>query len=166
VKRETGPSWSSVISVVFLALAGFSGIAPAQENYQTYVNARFAYSISYPANVLFPQGESENGDGQRFLSKDGRAELRVWGAYNVLNENLKDAYERESSITENPGRTVLYRLLKRDWFVISGTENGRIFYQKTMLKGEVHKEFRIEYAESDKSRFEQVVKRIEKSFRG
>ena len=35
----------------------------------TYHNARFDFSISYP-NFLIPQGESGNGDGQKFISED------------------------------------------------------------------------------------------------
>ena len=38
--------------------------ATPQNNYKTYANARFKYSISYPADLLIPQGEAENGDGQ------------------------------------------------------------------------------------------------------
>ncbi len=41
----------------------------AAEIYETYYNHRYDYSIDYPKDVLFPQGESDNGDGQKFLSK-------------------------------------------------------------------------------------------------
>ena len=163
MNHERWKSWSRIIAGALVVLS-FSMIVSSQENYKTYVNARFDYSISYPANLLIPQGEADNADGQRFLSKDGKAELRVWGSYNVSNEKLKDAFERESSNSE--GRTVSYKLLNGNWFVVSGTEDGRIFYQKMMLKGDVFKAFRIQYAESQKARFDQVVKRIEKSFKG
>jgi len=152
-------------SSVVIILASLTMIT-AQENYKTYSNARFDYSIAYPANILYPQGESANGDGQKFLSKDGHAELIVWGSNNALNERLKDVYERESGASsDHPKRVVSYKVLKPNWFVISGREDHRIFYQKTILRGDVFKSFRIEYSDSDKARFDQIIKRIEKSFR-
>jgi hypothetical protein len=70
--------------------------AQAQHEYRTYHNARFDYSISYPANLLVPQGEAANADGQRFLSRDGRTELLVYGAYNSLDQTLPEVFEQES----------------------------------------------------------------------
>ncbi len=56
-----------------LALA-FPAGAP-QHIYRTYHNERFDFSISDPADVLIPQGESDNHDGQKFRSRYGRAEM-------------------------------------------------------------------------------------------
>jgi hypothetical protein len=144
-----------------------SPVTQGQEIYQTYHNARFAYSISYPASLLQPQGEAANGDGQKFLSGDGRAELIVYGRYNALNGTLKQAYTEESTAkVGHPRRVVTYKVLRANWFVVSGHEGGKTFYQKTMLKGDTFKTFRIEYDESEKAVFDPVTKRIEKSFRG
>jgi hypothetical protein len=152
--------------VLFVFAMALSIMIAGQETDRTYTNARFDYSIAYPANLLYPQGESANGDGQKFLSKDGHDELIVWGSNNALNERLKDVYERESvSSSDHPKRVVSYKVLKPNWFVVSGREVDRIFYQKTILTGDVFKSFRIEYSVSDKARFDQIIKRIEKSFR-
>src|SRR5207237_8321240 len=62
--------------------------ATPQNHYKTYDNARFKYSISYPTDLLIPQGESENGDGQVFREKSGSVEMRVYGGYNLSNEKL------------------------------------------------------------------------------
>ena len=35
--------------------------------YRTYHNARFDFTVSYPADLLIPQGETQNSDGQRFV---------------------------------------------------------------------------------------------------
>lgn len=138
----------------------------AQDNYRTYHNARFDYSISYPANILAPQGESENGDGQKFLTRDGRAEMLVYGSHNSLDQSLRQVYESETSRSEHPNRRVTYRLLRRDWFVVSGIEDGRIFYQKTFLKKGVFKTFRLEYDENAKQTFDSITTRIAGSFKG
>src|SRR5574341_695767 len=65
---------ATLFSVMLLAMAFGLLVSKvsAQTGYRTYHNARFNYSISYPFKVLIPQGEAVNGDGQKFLSQDGR----------------------------------------------------------------------------------------------
>ena len=46
-----------------------------RHGWATYVNVRFQYSICYPKDLLVPQGESDNSDGQKFLSNKDSAEL-------------------------------------------------------------------------------------------
>ena len=128
--------------------------------YRTYTNARYAYSISYPVGLLIPQGEPDNGDGQRFVSKDGSATLLAFGS-NRLDRSLQDEFQ---SAQEN--RTVTYKVLKRDMFVVSGTKDGKIFYQKTLLRGDVFKTFIIEYDEQERATFDTVTSRIARSFVG
>jgi hypothetical protein len=141
--------------------------AQMRHEYRTYHNGRFDYSISYPANLLIPQGESVNGDGQRFLSRDGRTELLVYGSYNSLDQSLREVFEQESGrSTEHPNRIVTYKVLRDDWFVVSGTENGRVFYQKTMLRDTTFKTFRIEYDQSQKRTFDSITAVIARSFKG
>jgi hypothetical protein len=128
--------------------------------YQTYSNARYGYQISYPVGLLIPQGESTNGDGQKFLSKNGSATLLAFGS-NRLDRSLQDEFE---SAQEN--RTVTYKVLKRDMFVVSGVDNGKIFYQKTLLRGDVFKTFIIEYDEGERKVFDPITTRIARSFIG
>jgi hypothetical protein len=135
--------------------------------YKTYVNARYNYSISYPEGILIPQGEADNGDGQKFLSKDGRAELRVFG-FQSLDGSLADAYQAAQLYRkeESARHVVTYKVLRKDWFVVSGLADGRIFYLKTFLKGPVFKSLVFEYDESQKAAFDPVTTRISHSFRG
>ncbi len=60
-----------------LALLLLAPFAPAAENFQTYHNSRFDYAIEYPANLLIPQGEADNGDGQVFVSPDQQARFKI-----------------------------------------------------------------------------------------
>ena len=63
--------------------------------WKSYTNARFAYAVRYPP-ALFPQGEADNGDGQIFLSRDGHAELLVYGSYDASGDTLDDRYAQEA----------------------------------------------------------------------
>lgn len=155
--------------IAFLSLATFdSNASPASHYngsaqravYKTYTNARYGYSISYPSNLLVPQGEADNGDGQAFLSKDGAAEMRVYGSQD-LGGGLAQSY-----LEAQAGKAVSYKTMKGNWFVVSGRANGKIFYQKTMLKGGALKTFTIEYDESQKSIYDAITARIARSFVG
>jgi hypothetical protein len=132
-----------------------------QGGYKTYSNARFGYSVSYPAAILVPQGEADNGDGQIFRSKDGHAEMRVFGRYNVQNETLRSAFNAAQE-----GKSVTYKLLRGNFYVVSGHEGGKIFYEKTLLKGDTFKTFMIEYDEADASTYDAITARIARSFVG
>jgi hypothetical protein len=128
--------------------------------YRTYSNARYAFRIAYPLGILVPQGEPDNGDGQKFLSRDGSASLLAFGS-NRLDRSLQDEFQ---SAQEN--RAVTYKVLKRDMFVVSGTQNGKIFYQKTLLRGDTFKTFLIEYDEDKRATFDPITSRIASSFVG
>ena len=142
---------------------GQTAFATPQSNYKTYTNARFKYSIGYPADLLIPQGEAENGDGQIFKEKDrSSVEMRVYGGYNVSNETLRSRYAELIRKWNN----VTYKVIRRDWFVVSAMVNGKIHYQKTILRGDVFKTFEIEYDAVRGSTYNDVTDRIAKSFKG
>lgn len=124
-------------------------------------NARFGYSISYPSDLLLPQGEAQNGDGQKFLAKDGSAEMLVYANYKLDDEDtLRKLYDEAVADLGNP----TYKVIKGDWFVVSGKKQGKIYYRKTMLKNEIFMTFTIEYNESKRKTYDAVTTRISKSF--
>lgn len=136
--------------------------------YKTYNNKRFEYSISYPKDILYPQGEAPNGDGQKFLSKEEDALLLVYGSHNIYDQTIKERYEEnlQTNSEENQTKVITYRLLKENWFVISGYVSGKIFYQKTILNNDQFKTFYIEYPETKKKYYDPIVKRLSTSFKG
>lgn len=153
-----------LLSILFIAalwLMPIHGVGVAQRVvYKTYTNARYSYSISYPSHLLVPQGEADNGDGQAFRSRDGLTELRVYGSQD-MGGGLEQAYREAQS-----GKSISYKTIRRDWFVVSGYHGGKIFYQKTMFRDDVLKTFTIEYDESRKSVYDAVTARIARSFIG
>ena len=134
--------------------------ASQRVTYRTYSNGRYGFSIAYPLGVLVPQGESENGDGQKFVSKDGSATMWAYGSHR-LEQSLQDEFQ---AAQEN--RTVTYKILKRDMFVVSGTGNGKIFYRKTLLRGDDFKTFIIEYDEGERATFDPITARVARSLVG
>jgi hypothetical protein len=145
-------------------VAGQTVFAAPQNDYKTYANARFKYSISYPADLLIPQGESENGDGQVFKEKGpSSVEMRVYGGYNISHETLRSRY---AELIRKWSNGITYKVIRRDWFEVSAMVSGKIHYQKTILRGDVFKTFEIEYDAVRGSTYNDVTDHIVKSFKG
>lgn len=59
----------------------------------TYCNARYDFCIKYPGALLTEKTVSDNADGVRLTSSDGRICAEASGAYNVANWSLTDIYD-------------------------------------------------------------------------
>lgn len=132
----------------------------AAVNYLTYTNPRFGFSIFYPADFI-PQEPPENGDGQVFLSRDGSAELRVYGSHNVFDASLETLFSEElARITGD----IAYQKIKDNWYVLSWSEGDRIFYMKTFAGEAAINTFIFSYPLSEKGFYDRVTEQISLSF--
>jgi hypothetical protein len=150
---------------------GFTGVIPlaaqapeaSRHVWKIYTNVRFQYSICYPQDLLVPQGEAENSDGQKFLAMDG-AKLLVFGQNNALNESVKDAIEDTSSRLAGASGKVTYQVIKPGWFVVSGQNGKSIFYAKTLYAHDQFKSFELTYNEAESSVYKPVAARLARCF--
>lgn len=131
--------------------------------WKSYTNERFQYAICYPEDLLVPQGESPNSDGQKFLAKDG-AQLIVFGQYNALNQSLRAVSANTAARLTGPSGKVTYKVLKQNWFVVSGTNTQTIFYAKTLYSGDQFKSFELTYSHSATAVYEPLVSRLNTCF--
>lgn len=147
------------ITHILLVLGLFLTLkAQAQENYKSYCNSSYMFCMSYPQNLLVPQEESPKGDGREFLAKTGKAKITTWGneapSYAIEGVSDFDKPTEVKSVFEQAmeGKKVSYKVLKNDWFVISGTDaEGNIFYQRTQLKGLTFITVLIAYPSTEKT---------------
>jgi uncharacterized protein len=102
--------------------------APVAQSWKTYANVRYRYAICYPADLLKPGTESDNGDGLLFSGASG-ASLRVWGAYNAAG----DSPAALAGDVADPPATITYRHLTGTSATVSGRKGGDIFYAKILL---------------------------------
>jgi hypothetical protein len=161
---------NAVLSLLLTFIAcGFGAIsalpqsaqAPAANSHawKLYTNVRFKYSICYPQDLLVPQGEAENSDGQKFLAKDGST-LVVFGQNNVLNEPLNDALEDTASRLAGTSGKVTYKAIKPGWFVVSGQVGQTVFYAKTLYDHEQFKSFELTYDSSASAVYKPIIARL------
>jgi hypothetical protein len=119
-----------------------------------YCNERFEYCLNYPA-VFQPFGSSQSGDGQIFYIDGGKIELLVWGSVNGQNRTLE---EEKASISQS--RIVDYQTINSSFFVISGFENGKVFYLRTEKTQTGFRSFEMRYPREEKETYDKFVEKI------
>ena len=150
------------MKTLFALLIFLSSSVLAHSAMQQYCNARFAFCIDYPSNFVM-QAAPENDDGRTFKSKNGLVKMLAYGSNNSLMEKLETRFNAESSSSDT--RKVMYRLFKPDFFVISGVENKKVFYQKVLFKNDEYKTFLITYPLSQKKTYDSITAKIAASFK-
>ena len=151
--------------VGLISLLG-SSAAHAALDWVPYVNARFGFSLRYPANLFEPERRSEAGDGQVFASIRGRGRLLV-GALENSDRQTVGSYMnviRQQSYAEYK---VDYAPRGATWFVLSGQNDRDVFYEKVIFScsGRIINSFALIYPVESKREFDPIVEGIEKTFR-
>jgi hypothetical protein len=138
----------------------------AGEDWTTYKNARFGYSLYYPAGLFEAEAPPENGSGLTFASGDGRSKIVVFGAHN--GENLSTREYRRVLIEEFGGYDKLdYQPIGKTWFVLSGFRGDNIYYQKVMFScsASIINVLSITFPTAEKPFYEPLIETIEDGFR-
>ena len=138
--------------------------AQADGNF-TYENSRFGFHVAYSSEI-FEQGvESENGDGITVNSREGLARMLAYGSYDpgVFGLTLQQIYDRER---HNPARRVTYQRISNagKYFVVSGFEDGLIFYIKSYVIGDTQLVLDIRYPDTARDPYDAMVTAISQSF--
>ncbi len=158
--------------MLLLALPCLSGNGQVSPQYETYCNTKYGYCVDYPSKILLPQGESGSGDGQVFESKDKENSLTI---YRDLRDNMDPdvkfdiatAYKEDIDVSESrTHKTVTYKKLGKTFYIVSGYEGKKIYYQKTFLSEDGQLvTCRLVYLERDKLLYNTLLDHIMKSLR-
>jgi hypothetical protein len=157
-----------LLPVLFVVALMSAQTAQAQgpASWASYKNERFGYTLSYPSNVFSRQPPADNGDGQSFLTADGRAKLVVFGAAN--RENFTPSKYRETILREFGGYDQMdYSPTGKTWFVLSGFRGENIYYQKVMFScgGSVINVLSVTFPRAEKKFYEGLVEVMEDNFK-
>jgi hypothetical protein len=131
-----------------------------------FESARFGFSIDVPAGFQQSAAPPANGDGARFSSPDGLAELLIWGR-NLTESFTRDAATRKRA-EQDDGWRITYSPVKRGlYYVLSGIKDDRIVYLKAVsaCRGKLALYFRIEYPRSEKIQYDAMVTRLSHSLK-
>jgi len=127
---------------------------------RTYTNERFGFSIGYPQSFVAKE-PPENGDGITLTSADGSAILTVSGS-NVSGIALPEYYD---TVVKSIRGELGYHTASKSWFVLTWKDGGRLTYQKTFLGDGSENSFMFSFPEDQKPAYDDVIGKIEKSFR-
>lgn len=158
VRRRTG----CLLPLAVLVAPAFQA-APLR--YQSYQNARFGYAIPYPAALVKPFPESQNGDGRRFVSADGATTLTVYAHYNALDYTALQQLQTSQKSWQRRHATITLAKVLLDGYVLSGTYESAIFYEKAALHNGTFSTFIWQYPAAQKQRMDAVVTYTARAFR-
>ena len=129
-----------------------------------YTNARFGFTLSYPAGQFVKKVLSNNGDGITLYNNDKSLELKAYGSW--YGDSIRQIYRDEQGWAKDAGQKVTYKVLKNRWFVLSGIDRKKrtIFYLKTYFSRGKSASFRLEYPLRDKARYNSLVLTISRNF--
>lgn len=136
-------------------------------DWMRYENARFGTIADVPLYGFSPLPPPSNGDGQRWLSMDGKSEIGVYGSY-VSSIGTWDEYKAfRLNALESDGADVTYSAEGPDWFVYSGVADHEIFYIKVLISTdcgvEIANHLYATYPEDQKAAFDPIITRMSKS---
>ena len=143
------------------ALAGLAFLATtaAMSNIATYANQRYGYSIRYPADLFVTEREADNGDGRAFHARRGGTRFLVWGSHNALDQTPADLAAEASQ--ECRRHLADYKVVKPHLVAVSCIgDDGRVFYQKTLIHDDLLTTFRMTYPSAERSRWDAVLEQL------
>ncbi len=159
---------NDLIAIIFLASLP---VVPAQAGqWLIYNNARYGTSADIPANGFSAEPSAQNGDGQTWVSADGRGRILVFGELVVTSATLPAYRQQILSYARSDGVDIVYNVAKKNWFVYSGFIGNDIVYEKVlvargcdpMLAHHVY----LKYPISQKKRYDSIVRRVAASLAG
>ena len=158
----------SGIAAVSLILVGSVPSSAQSVDWERYVDPQYGFSAELPYGVFEPL-EDDGSGGLTLGEVGGTGQISIYGG-DAGGLTLEGFAERLSAGEEV--RSITYQAGGDSWFVLSGyyqpdAEGERlIFYTKVLLSPdrETFSAFEISYDLDEKTRFDEIVTRIEDSF--
>ena len=161
---------SAVVRIGLAAgLVGLSAIGVAaqdQAGTATYRNERHGFSLSYPAGTFDAQPPPASDQGRAFLSRDGNARLLAGALANPDGVNLRD-YRALVLQRSYEGAAIDYAPVGSTWFVLSGTRDGLMFYERVTFTcgGRLINSWAMLYPAAERRVYDRIVEQVARSYR-
>lgn len=124
--------------------------------FKEYQNNRFGFKVKYPQSLFKAMGESDNEDGQVFVSRRDDAQITSYGTSTISSCDIEKI--------EGNGFDVNYLRKIENTVIFSGTKDGIVIYKKMVkAKGECLI-LDIRYPILKKETYDDIVTKVSKSF--
>jgi hypothetical protein len=150
---------------VAMLLSGAPVSAQGAAETATYRNARYGFSISYPASQFAPQ-EPLAEDGRVWVSRDGNARILAGALPNADGMSLRDY--RDFVLKQSyPNANIDYAPMRENWFVLSGTRDGVMFYERVTFTcgGRLINSWAMLYPAVERRLYDRIVEQVSRSYR-
>jgi hypothetical protein len=138
------------------------------DEWEVYENDRFGFRLSYPAGLLRPVKtvEAQSVAGRVFQSENGEATLIAGASPNVGGDTLED-YRRFLLAENYTGADIDYAPIRGRWFVLSGTLDDKIFYERVTFAcgGKLIYGWRLTYPVAERRVYDRIVEGIHRRYR-
>ena len=139
--------------------------AQGAEETATYLNQRYGFTLSYPTARFRPQ-EPLSEEGRVWVSHDGNARLLAGALPNADGMNLRDY--RELLLKQSyPGAELDYAPVRDTWFVLSGTREGTMFYERVTFTcgGRLINSWAMLYPVEERQVYDRVLEKVARTYR-
>jgi hypothetical protein len=129
--------------------------------WKTYRDARFDFSLRYPAGVFALDAARSDAHTRTFISRDGQALLRIVAAENTSGMTLANL--RRSLMKERYAGAAFDPAPRRQhWFALSGTRSGEVFLERITFScdGRSMHGWQMLYPSSQRSTYDGLAKLV------
>lgn len=138
--------------------------SPRPGQWTRYVNARFGFSVEYPAGAFVAERAPDNGDGRRYRAIHGGARFAVWASHNVLDETPRQWVAAMSAGDCRQGRA-RYAVTGKAMAVVSCDRHGEVLYAKQLWKHGKVTALRMTYPVAERDRWDLDLARMAESLK-
>lgn len=151
---------------IILSLLAWAPSSALAAQWSGYRNPEFGIRLSYPSSIFAFDRATSGGDGELYVSRDGRARLLI-GAFRNNEHYTPRTYQRFISETSYPGAKIDYAPVGGNWAVLSGERDGTMFYEKVFFRcnRSVIGSFAMLYPTAERHLYDPIIERIENTFR-
>lgn len=129
------------------------------------IQHRRGFMIAYPGSVFPKRAEGTSEDGEVLVSRDGNSKLLVGTFENTAEFSMK-AYRDYLMENSYAGAKLDYERWHQRWFVISGTRNGTMFYERVSFTcgGKLVNSWAMLYPVAERRLYDRVVEAIARTY--
>lgn len=158
----------SVLAIACCLVGASPGLAAnfTSADWQELRHAKLGFRISVPADVFQADEARRSEAGHIFVSGDGRAKLLV-GAF-ANDEDLGLEEYRQFLLGESyRGAAIDYAPVRKRWFVLSGTRDDEIFYERVSFTcgGAMINSWAMLYPAAERGFYDPVLEAIAKRYK-
>lgn len=157
-------AWTAALAgAVLLPLS--AALAARLHTWMTIESERFGYSLAYPGSVFTADNGRAGDEGHVLVSHDGRARLLAAAFPNTEETSLED-YRAYLLKNNYPGATLDYAPIRKKWFVLSGTRDGTMFYERVSFTcgGRLINSWAVLYPATERRLYDRVIEVVARSY--